>query len=175
MLHKIRRSCYGNLNSLNCLTFDHQSRIHQIKILQPEQISDTSGAVEFEGLIGSSIKPLLSKIYLLAHCAQQCTNFTAKFSLLKKKKSMERISSLRRQDCPKAAHSQGRPNCPVTGVAAALPPGCARLAAGSMHKLRGNKSPHLEGNAKRFYSSCCCRHRCRPRWRRDGGDCCRMF
>ena len=88
---------------------------------------------------------------------------------LKEKKSMERISSLRRQDCPKAAHSQGRPNCPVTGVAAALPAGCARLAAGSMHKLRGNKSPHLEGNAKRFYSSCCCRRRCCCHGG-DGGD-----
>ena len=82
---------------------------------------------------------------------------------------MERISSLRRQDCPKAAHSQGRPNCPVTGVVAALPPGCARQAAGSMHKLRGNKSPHLEGNAKRFYSSCCC---CSCSGDGDAGDCC---
>ena len=100
--------------------------------------------------------------------------FDYKFSLFKKKKSMERISSLRRQDCPKAAHSQGRPNCLVTDVAAALPPGCARLTAGSMHKLRGNKSPHLEVNANRFYSSCCCCRRC-CNGDDGGGDCCKMF
>ena len=29
---------YGNLNSLNFLTFDHQSWIHQIKILSKFQI-----------------------------------------------------------------------------------------------------------------------------------------
>ena len=40
---------------------------------------------------------------------------------------------------------------------ASWPAVCAGSRVNAQVSLRGNKSPHLEGNAKRFSCCCCCR------------------